>query len=45
MNPARSIGPALISFEFSHLWIYILWPLLGMLWAFFVYKVFQKEEN
>lgn len=31
MNPARSIGPALISGDITHLWIYILAPILGAL--------------
>jgi MIP family channel proteins len=29
MNPARSIGPALVSGELHQLWIYLLAPLLG----------------
>lgn len=29
MNPARSIGPALIALRFDHLWIYIAAPILG----------------
>ncbi len=29
MNPARSLGPALISGHFQHLWIYILAPVIG----------------
>lgn len=29
MNPARSIGPALVSAEIQNLWIYIAAPLLG----------------
>lgn len=33
MNPARSIGPALISGNLNHLWIYIAAPLLGGLIA------------
>jgi aquaporin Z len=33
MNPARSLGPALISGHFEHLWIYLLAPVLGALLA------------
>jgi aquaporin NIP len=29
MNPARSIGPALVNWDFKDLWIYILAPLIG----------------
>lgn len=29
MNPARSIGPALVSGHLSYLWLYILAPLIG----------------
>ena len=38
MNPARSIGPALISFELHHLWIYILSPIAGAVSSIFVWK-------
>lgn len=29
MNPARSLGPALVSGELRHLWIYLLAPVIG----------------
>jgi aquaporin Z len=29
MNPARSLGPALVSLDLSHLWLYLLAPPLG----------------
>jgi len=38
MNPARSIGPALVSFEIQHLWIYIVSPILGAVTSVFVWK-------
>ncbi|MBB5033937.1 MIP/aquaporin family protein [Prosthecobacter vanneervenii] len=33
MNPARSLAPALVSGQLSHLWIYLAAPLLGALLA------------
>jgi aquaporin NIP len=33
MNPARSIGPALLSGELHDLWLYIVAPMLGALLA------------
>jgi aquaporin NIP len=29
MNPARSLGPALVTFRLTHLWIYLAAPVLG----------------
>jgi aquaporin Z len=31
MNPARSLGPALVAARFTHLWIYLLAPITGAL--------------
>ncbi len=31
MNPARSLGPALVSLQFTHLWLYLVAPVLGSL--------------
>ncbi|HRQ90317.1 MAG TPA: aquaporin [Bacteroidia bacterium] len=33
LNPARSIGPAVVGGEFDHLWLYLLAPLCGALLA------------
>jgi aquaporin Z len=39
MNPARSLGPALVAGEFSHLWIYLLAPPVGMWLAAGLYHI------
>jgi aquaporin Z len=44
MNPARSIGPAVISGHYEHLWIYILAPMLGGVLAIFSLKALKKNE-
>ena len=33
MNPARSLGPAIVSGHLEHLWIYLVAPVAGMLIA------------
>ena len=43
MNPARSIGPALVSGDLSDLWIYVLAPPLGAIAAVLVYRYLQRE--
>jgi len=42
MNPARSIGPALISGHWEHYWIYLVAPILGMVIS---YKIWNKINN
>jgi aquaporin Z len=45
MNPARSIGPALISGNIHDLWIYIISPLMGGFLAALIYKAMQKQSS
>ncbi len=33
MNPARSLGPALVGADLEHLWIYLTAPFLGAVLA------------
>ena len=44
MNPVRSLAPALVSGNFSHIWVYLTAPFLGMLLAVFSCKL-VKDEN
>ena len=44
MNPARSIGPALVSGHLEHLWLYILAPILGALLAVVSCKLVKDDQ-
>ena len=41
MNPARSIGPALLAFDFNGILIYILGPLIGSFIGLQIYKILK----
>ena len=43
MNPARSIGPAIISGTTEYLWVYIVSTILGALVASFVYLSIKQK--
>lgn len=43
MNPARSIGPSLVSGHTDYLWIYILAPILGACCAAVIYNLLHES--
>lgn len=45
MNPARTFGPALVSLNFSHHWIYWLAPAAGVLAAVFAHRVIREKKE
>src|SRR5436853_381463 len=45
LNPARSIGPALATGNFSDLWVYLVGPALGGVAAGLLYKTVYEEER
>lgn len=45
MNPARSIGPALISGHTEYLWIYIIAPILGATVAIPIWKLITVKKD
>ncbi|PWU21654.1 MAG: aquaporin [Verrucomicrobia bacterium] len=42
MNPARSLGPALVSGHLEHLWIYLIAPVLGAILATFACRCVRE---
>ena len=45
LNPARILGPALISCNFADLWLYFAGPIGGGAVAGLLYKVVLKLED
>lgn len=43
MNPARSIGPAIISGNFFSLWIYLTAPIIGAVFAVLLEKIMHRN--
>ncbi|MFD0962873.1 MIP/aquaporin family protein [Pseudofulvibacter geojedonensis] len=44
MNPARSIGPALVSGHLEHIWIYIFAPIIGAVLAVISCKLVKDDQ-
>ncbi len=44
MNPIRSLAPAIVSFKFDDLWVYVLAPVLGALAAVSSCKLIKDEH-
>jgi aquaporin NIP len=45
MNPARSLGPALVSGNFSHFAAYVFGPIVGAIGASFTYDFIRCDKN
>ena len=45
MNPARSLGPALVGGTWSAQWVYVLGPLIGALAGAFVYRWLREASR
>jgi MIP family channel proteins len=45
INPARSIGPAVIGTEFNDLWIYLIFPPIGAILGWIAHKVVVQGDT
>lgn len=45
MNPARSIGPALVKHQFKGLWVYIVGPMTGAIAGAFAYNLIRWTDK
>jgi glycerol uptake facilitator-like aquaporin len=45
MNPARSLGPALVSGTWTDFWIYVVGPVLGAALGAFAYQLIRGEPR
>ena len=45
VNPARSLGPALIGTEFEDLWIYLIFPPIGAILGWIVHKIVIEGDT
>ena len=42
MNPARTLGPAILSSNFNDIMIYLIGPILGAIIGLYIYKTIKK---
>lgn len=45
MNPARSLGPAIVSNQYKGLWIYLTAPFLGAIAGAWVYNMVRYTDK
>lgn len=45
MNPARSLGPAIIMHNYTAIWAYILGPIIGTLAGGFTYNLIRFTDK
>ncbi|KAK4379884.1 hypothetical protein RND71_001746 [Anisodus tanguticus] len=43
MNPARSLGPAIVAWKFSNLWIYVVAPIIGAVAGVVFYRLLRLQ--
>ncbi len=44
VNPARALGPAIVSMDFGAIWIYLTAPFVGAVVGWFAFRILDKED-
>lgn len=44
MNPARSIGPAIVAGVYKNLWVFVIAPILGAMAAASIYNLLRLPK-
>lgn len=44
MNPARSVGPAIVAGEYKNLWVFVVAPIIGAMAATLIYSLLRVPE-
>lgn len=45
VNPARALGPAIVSLDFAAIWIYLTAPFVGAIIGWLVFRTLSPEES
>lgn len=45
MNPARSLGPAIVSNQYKGIWIYLIAPVLGAIAGAWMYNTVRHTDR
>lgn len=45
MNPARSLGPAIVKHEYKAIWVYIVGPIIGTIAGAFAYNLMRSTDK
>lgn len=45
MNPARSLAPAIVAWNFDYLWLYLLAPVLGACCSIFLFRLIHGSDR
>ena len=45
VNPARSLGPAIVGTDFGDIWIYLIFPPIGAILGWVIHKIVVEGDT